>query len=276
MSFAVPSHPAPSRPHRGGVIARWIAVLVLAPVLIAAIAHYDIPLFLYLQAHISGPSPAAATFWSIVTVLGSGAGILAAVSPIWRKHPELGPSMLAATILCGGTVQLIKHAAPVPIPRPLGVLGDSMVLVIGSALRSGSFPSGHTAAAFGCATVLIATGIVRGPMRFVLILAAAAIALSRIAVGAHWPSDLAAGVLIGWLAGLAGCRLAERLSATWQHRLTVLAGIVLFGCGIGLIVANLGYPAAVFFYRALGVLCVAVVAWAWIERLPAVAGRTRR
>lgn len=276
MSFAVPSHPAPSRPHRGGQIARWVAVLVLAPVLIAAIAHYDIPLFLGLQARITGPSPAAATVWSIITVLGSGAGILAAVSPIWRKHPQLGPSMLFATIVCGGTVQLIKHAAPVPVPRPLGVLGDGMVQVIGSALRAGSFPSGHTAAAFACATVLIATGIVRGTMRWVLVLAALAIALSRVAVGAHWPSDLAAGALIGWLAGLAGCRLAERLSATWQHRLAVLAGVVLFGCGIGLLVSDLGYPAATIFYRALGVLCVAIVAWAWIERRRAATRREPR
>ncbi len=62
-----------------------------------------------------------------------------------------------------------------------------------------SFPSGHTAAAFAIAVALSGEGSGLGALTLVLALG---IALSRIYLGAHYPLDVAAGVLVGALSGL--------------------------------------------------------------------------
>jgi undecaprenyl-diphosphatase len=63
-----------------------------------------------------------------------------------------------------------------------------------------SFPSGHTAAAFGIAVALAGEGSWLGALTLSL---ASGIALSRVYLGAHYPLDVAAGTLVGTLCGIA-------------------------------------------------------------------------
>lgn len=63
-----------------------------------------------------------------------------------------------------------------------------------------SFPSGHTAAAFGVAVALAGEPAGAGPLSLTL---AAGIALSRVYLGAHYPLDVLVGVALGSGAGLA-------------------------------------------------------------------------
>jgi undecaprenyl-diphosphatase len=63
-----------------------------------------------------------------------------------------------------------------------------------------SFPSGHTAAAFGVAVAFTGEPYGAGPAALLL---AVGIALSRVYLGAHYPLDVAAGAVLGVVAGLA-------------------------------------------------------------------------
>lgn len=65
--------------------------------------------------------------------------------------------------------------------------------------RSTSFPSGHSAAAFAFATGACAELPVLTPM---LVPLAVAVAYSRVHTGVHYPSDVAAGAVIGVGSGM--------------------------------------------------------------------------
>jgi undecaprenyl-diphosphatase len=78
-----------------------------------------------------------------------------------------------------------------------------------------SFPSDHAAAAFAIAFAVLAFSR-RGGALFGV--AATLIALSRIALGLHYPSDVLAGMLVGWAAAL----LVTRSGRPWISRLVAL------------------------------------------------------
>jgi undecaprenyl-diphosphatase len=85
-------------------------------------------------------------------------------------------------------------------PRPLAVLGAQAVVVLGPERTVNSFPSGHATFAF-----LVAAALTPGTHRVVRIVLwtfAGLAALSRIAVGAHFPADVVAGALIGALTAI--------------------------------------------------------------------------
>ncbi|UOO81936.1 phosphatase PAP2 family protein [Uruburuella testudinis] len=68
-----------------------------------------------------------------------------------------------------------------------------------------SFPSGHTAAAFVFAALVAAFYPLFAPFAYTM---AVLIGLSRVILGVHYPSDIAAGALLGTLCGLAAVLLA--------------------------------------------------------------------
>ncbi len=75
--------------------------------------------------------------------------------------------------------------------------------------HSHSFPSGHATTSFACATVL---GALEPRLRVPALLLAAAIAFSRLYVGVHYPTDVAAGAVLGTATGLLTIAAARRRS----------------------------------------------------------------
>lgn len=78
--------------------------------------------------------------------------------------------------------------------------------------RDTSFPSGHTSAAFAFALAVVRAGPKewRGSKLAVVVLALL-MGLSRLYVGAHYPTDVLAGALVGSLAGVTGWYLSTLL-----------------------------------------------------------------
>jgi undecaprenyl-diphosphatase len=88
-------------------------------------------------------------------------------------------------------------------PRPsCGIGGFAALAEVPDAF---SFPSGHTAVAFAVAVALAGDGNGLGLLCTVL---ASGIAASRVYLGAHYPVDVAAGVVLGAACGLAAKLLA--------------------------------------------------------------------
>lgn len=79
-----------------------------------------------------------------------------------------------------------------------------------------SFPSGHAGASFAAAAAMFPHLRRRWGVCFLVL--AALIALSRLYVGVHFPTDVAAGVLIGLLLGFIASRLARRVPDRWCER----------------------------------------------------------
>jgi undecaprenyl-diphosphatase len=81
---------------------------------------------------------------------------------------------------------------------------------------STSFPSGHSAAAFAFTTGVCEEMPALAP---VLVPIAGAVAYSRVHTGVHYPSDVAAGAVIGICAGIVARRLPQ-----WVGGLRAIGG----------------------------------------------------
>ena len=78
-----------------------------------------------------------------------------------------------------------------------------------------SFPSGHTSAAFAAASAWALT-VSRRWMGAIGLVCAALMAFSRLYVGVHFPTDVAAGVLVGLLCGALACLIWRQVPA-WRR-----------------------------------------------------------
>lgn len=81
--------------------------------------------------------------------------------------------------------------------------------------HSHSFPSGHAATSFACATVL---GALEPRLRVPAYVLAALIAFSRLYVGVHYPLDVLAGAVWGIAVGAAVLRLGPVIRARIHWR----------------------------------------------------------
>ena len=120
---------------------------------------------------------------------------------IFRRQIQPLILVLLVFTVSDGAAELLKSAVGERRPH----VADPLVAVP----RSASFPSGHAATSFACATVLAVLVPRAAPFLFVL---AAAIAYSRLYVGVHWPLDVVAGAALGIATALLLLSAARRLS----------------------------------------------------------------
>jgi undecaprenyl-diphosphatase len=113
--------------------------------------------------------------------------------------------VFAFTLCADVSASLVANVLKLSIMRTRPELD----LLVGRPVTS-SFPSGHAASSFACATVL---GALVPRLRVPLFVVAALVAWSRVYVGVHYPVDVLAGAVLGTLVGLLVLRALPRLAA---------------------------------------------------------------
>ncbi len=203
-----------------------------------------------------------APIWSNLTLLGDASLLIPLLSPLLLWRPQAWAAVLAAVPVASILSVTGKHLAAVP--RPAAVLDHQLFTIIGETLTAhNSFPSGHSLTIFtGVVAVLVALASRPFGWRYVALLLAGvalalSVALSRVAVGAHWPLDVLGGALCGLIAGLSGAAIAERYRRWWQpppHSIgRCLLGAALVLASLSLIKRAVEEP--------LGSVALGVAAW---------------
>lgn len=198
--------------------------------------------------------------WASLTLLGFGWAVLIVASALDRRDGRLALSALLSLLVGAVLVQGLKRLAPVP--RPALALGEEHLSLIGEAVKySGSMPSGHATAAAVLGTLVVLALAERGALTLgrlgTVVGLAAAVAWSRVAVGAHWPADVLVGAGLGIAVALVSATLATRWLRPpttaygrsqrlwWLCALELAAAAVCFG-------TDTGQPAAWLAQCALG------------------------
>lgn len=225
----------PATPHAlASPLARWLWWL---PLLILVLGT---PFWLHLWepgmflAINQWGAPVAAEFWTGLSLLGNGWGLLAVTAPLLVCAPRLMVAWLCAApfaVLFARTGKFFIES-----PRPAAVVDNTQMRVVGELLHNVSMPSGHTLTAFAVASgIYFALTVAQRRRHWWLLVLAAGTGLSRIAVGAHWPGDVAVGAGLGLLSGLLGHQVWIRLPekqfapASWGLRIAaVLVALSIF------------------------------------------------
>jgi membrane-associated phospholipid phosphatase len=163
----------------------FVWIIVLATLIPVSILNYD--LFLTFN---SLHSPISDQLWLAFTTMGDGLMLSIILGSFIILNPRIPAYGITIMLLTSFFVHAIKYA--MPTLRPAAVIPD--IHIVGPVLKYGSFPSGHAAAAFAaCFALVYFTS--SNALRFVLIVLAFLIAISRIFVGAHFPIDIVGGLL---------------------------------------------------------------------------------
>jgi membrane-associated phospholipid phosphatase len=185
-------------------------------------------------------APQWPVFWSWVTLLGDTLVLFSLLLLFVGRRPEVVWSVVIAALLVSLAVHGIKPF--LDWPRPPAVFAAGQLQTIGYVASSGSFPSGHTAAAFTLAGVLCMLSSARW-LKWSVLLLAALVGVSRMAVGIHWPVDVVGGALLGWLAAASGIWLAARSRWGMGRHAQRLIALILLGITVLLFFSgDLGYP----------------------------------
>lgn len=171
------------------------------------VRQFDYGVLVQISEHLRGGF--SDTVWKVISSLGNAGAlwiVLAVVLLFFRKTRRAGAAMLVA-LLIGLLVGNVLIKQLVMRPRPFVSHADLIPLLDPG--DQWSFPSAHTLSSFAAAAALCFFHRKSGLLACV---AAALIGFSRLYACVHYPTDVAAGMLLGILCGLTAGWLADRIA----------------------------------------------------------------
>lgn len=193
---------------------RWgVPLFAAAGLALLAATGGNTPLF-YALNHLA--AHAGDALWIHLSLLGDGKIAILFILPFLGRRPDVVWQFVLAILLVTFCVQGMKELFS--HDRPPALLALDSFHLIGPALQTNSFPSGHTTSGFLLAGLLCLHRVHNG-FKLAGLLLALLIGLSRIASGVHWPMDVLGGMLGGWLVAWG----AMALSDYWRVGLNIWA-----------------------------------------------------
>lgn len=174
--------------------------------MLTAIQAFDAGVLLWIQEHLRGgwldPLISLYTNLGEAGVLWILLSILLILFPRTRKA---GVMTLVAMALCFLANDLVLKPL---VQRPRPFLSVEGLIPLIEPPGSFSFPSGHSCSSFAAMGTLLQ--MLKGPRarwgKVLVVLLAVAMALSRLYVGVHYPTDVVIGSLVGLLGSWLICR----------------------------------------------------------------------
>ncbi len=245
-------------PHGGPWLTRWATISLLVGLILPLACGYHGGFSRLNTLAAQLPEP----LWQWLTVLGDERVTFALTLLFTRRCPRVFWTLIGAALLAIAFTHSLKPLFSAL--RPPAVLEAGTFNLIGPGLRENSFPSGHTVTAatfFGVWVYAIRTRWLRA----LLILLAVAAGLSRVAVGVHWPVDVAVGLAGGAMAARLGVSLAAR-SEGLGSKPTVHLTLVTLAAGmtVSLLLWDGGYPKAAAMQQLLAVAALGFAAHAYL------------
>lgn len=234
----------------------WISALVGLTLFLSCGYHGGFPRF----NSFAGQLPD--WVWQWLTVLGDERAAFALALFLTRRYPRVFWTLIVAALFGIAFTHSLKPL--VSALRPPAVLEAGTFNLIGPGHRKASFPSGHTVTAaifFGVLVYFVRAGLGRA----LLVLIALAAGLSRVAIGVHWPVDVAAGMTGGLTAAWLGILLARRGEAFGVDPSIHLALVTLAAfMAASLLLWDGGYPAAAGLQYLLGLAALGYGVFAYL------------
>ncbi len=210
-----------------------------------------------------GPETSDA-LWVNLTILGDGTVALALCLLLARRRPDLLWAVVPAALLATAWSRAWKHW--VDVLRPAAVFGADSIHIIGPAYQYHSFPSGHATTAFSLAALCV-LGFKLRAWSGLPVGVAILVAVSRCALGVHWPLDVLGGAFGGWLAAAVGIRTAANVSFGLRPSAQLIIALALAGCAVALLISSpTDYPQALWFQRVIGLVSLLGFAATFVPR----------
>ena len=176
-------------------------VFALVSMLLIGLTGTNQPLFLYLNHALYIP---VESIWINITLYGDAAMVMVLMLPLTAKRPDLVVKSFIAALIAAFFLHGFKEF--LSVPRPPAIFPAELFNQLGHQFSASSFPSGHAAAPFTLASMIIFL-VSDTRIRSAVIIYASIIALSRIATGVHWPIDILGGMFFGWFAAYLSMKL---------------------------------------------------------------------
>jgi len=158
----------------------------------------EIPILLWIQDNLRNDVlDQIMPYVSIINNAGILAMLTVAVLVLWKRYRAVGWASFCSL----GVEYIIVNLLIKPnVQRTRPFVLEETLQLLGSTPMDYSFPSGHTGSAFAVSTVMLLCMPAKYGVTAVII--SALIALSRLYNGAHYPTDVLGGMLIGIITGV--------------------------------------------------------------------------
>lgn len=172
-----------------------------------SMTNFEISILLWIQENLRG---AWDGLWIFITKLGDGGWFWIAIGVallLFKKTRIIGFSVLISLGINAIFTNLTLKDL-IARPRPFNVSDEIITLI--KHPSSFSFPSGHTSGSLTAALALYKLTDKKFGVPAVIL--ASLIAVSRLYVGVHYPTDVLGGVVVAFVSSTWGCYLVKRVS----------------------------------------------------------------